>query len=355
VTLDPPVSHKVARHQGKTYLLATNAGPVAVGAWKWNTDVKHSGKASHEGDSVNEMWFRPGGVRIHGFRGLPMPELVQKGDKVVQYVWLDPKETPEWVMVAVRGDGRFAHNGVLGKFDFAAFRADRGNLLMYSELEHSVWHDVNWVMDDATYQRAVKVIGNKEADAIKAGADAGRAKVDRVAYQAEHFHNLGALPKAGGWHRIEIDADRAGLVGKLVDGFAYLTKNGRALWDYSALERGGKVVRVFCEDSVGIDRALLRQVRVSVPGLKKGAKVRVLFEDRVIVADGGGFSDDFEGTDTYGYEAGGVIGDLFGFVKDEDRELPRMIPSGYGYNYGPTAVHIYEIDHEVKARAAGAP
>src|SRR5262249_28990655 len=126
VTLDPPVSHKVSRHQGKTYLLATNAGPVAVGAWKWSTDIKHSGRASHEGDSVNEMWFRPGGVRIHGFRGLPMPALVQKGDKVVQYVWLDPKETPEWVMVAVRGDGRFAHNGVLGKFDFAQFRADRG-------------------------------------------------------------------------------------------------------------------------------------------------------------------------------------------------------------------------------------
>src|SRR5262249_31620990 len=247
-----------------------------------------------------------------------MPELVQKGDKVVQYVWLDPKETPEWVMVAVRGDGRFAHNGVLGKFDFAKFRADRGNLLMYSELEHSVWHDVNWVMDDPTYQRAVKVIGKKEADAIKKGADAGRAKVDKIAYQAGHFHNLGALPKAGSWHRIEIDAEKAGLVGKLVDGFAYLTKNGRALWDFSALERDGKVVRVFCEDSVGIDRSLLAKVRVSVPGLKKGTAVKALFEDRTIVADGGGFTDNFEGVDTYGYEAGGVVGDMFGYVKDED-------------------------------------
>ena len=133
-----------------------------------------------------------------------------------------------------------------------------------------------------------------------------------------------------------------------------LRKNGRALWDYTALERGGKVVRVFCEDTVGIDRALLKQVRVRVPGLKKGTKVRALFEDRVIVADEGGFVDDFEGVDTYGYEAGGVIGDLFGFIKDEDRELPRMIPSGYGYNYGPTAVHIYEIEHDATARPAGA-
>jgi hypothetical protein len=345
VTLEPPISHKVARHQGKTYLLATNAGPIRLGEWQWNTEIKHSGRASHEGDSLNTMWRRPGGVRIHGLRGLPMPELIRKGDKIVQYVWLDPKETPAWVMLAVRGDGKFAHNVTLGKFDFAKFRAAYGNVLMYSELNHSVWHDINYVMDEATYGRALKVIGKKEADALKKAADAGRARVDKVAYQAEHFHNLGALPKAGQWHRIEVDAEKVGLVGKLVDGFAFLTKDGRVLWDFTVLERGGKVARVFCEDSVGIDRALLGKVRVNVPGLKKGTKVRVLFEDREIVADEGGFLDNFEGVDTYGREAGGVVGDLFGFVKDEDRELPRMIPSGYGYNYGPTAVHIYEIEH----------
>src|SRR5262249_51571918 len=152
----------------------------------------------------------------------------------------------------------------------------------------------------------------------------GRAKVDKIAYQAGHFHNLEALPKAGTWVRMEIDADRAGLVGKLVDGFAYLTKNGRALWDYSVLERDGKVVRVFCEDSVGIDRSLLNKVRVNVPGLKKGAMVKALFEDRTITAEDGGFFDNMEGVDTYGYESGGVVGDLLGFVKDEDRELARM-------------------------------
>jgi hypothetical protein len=68
-----------------------------------------------------------------------------------------------------------------------------------------------------------------------------------------------------------------------------------------------------------------------------------LFEDREIIADDGSFTDNFEGVETYGYEAGAIIGDLFGFVKDPDRELARMMPSGYGYSYGPTAVHIYEI------------
>jgi hypothetical protein len=58
-----------------------------------------------------------------------------------------------------------------------------------------------------------------------------------------------------------------------------------------------------------------------------------------------GFVDNFEGVDTYGFEAGGVAGDMFGYVKDDNRELPRMMPSGYGYTYGPTAVHVYEIEH----------
>lgn len=339
------VSNKVTRYKGKTYVLATNCGPIRMGNWTWHADNKHSGQASHDGESMNTQWFRPGGIRIHGFRGMPMPEEIQAGDKIVQYVWIDPQDTPEWVGVAVRGDGRFAHNAVLGKFDFAAFRAARGNLLMFSELNHSVWHEVNYVMDDETYTRAVKVMGKPWADNIKKHADLGRAKVDKLIYQAAHFQNHGPLPAAGEWHRIEIDAARAGLVGKLVDGFAYMTKDGHAMWDHSVLERNGEVVRVFCEDSVGIDRAELAGVRINVPGLKAGTKVRVLFEGREIVADDEGFSDAFTGTDTYGYESRGPDGDLFGFVRDPDRELARMMPSGVGYNYGPTVVHIYEITH----------
>jgi hypothetical protein len=346
VALEPNISHKVSRHAGKTYVVATNAGPISIGNWKWNTEQKQSGRASHEGDSVNTQWFRPDGIRIHGFRGLQLPEMIQAGDKIVQYVWIDPQEKPDWAMLCVRGDGRFAHNAVLGPFEYEPFRAAKGNLLMYSELNHSVWHEVNWVMDPATHARAVKTMGKAQADAILQGAETGRATVDKMAYQAEHFHNQGALPEAGQWHRIELDADKLGLTGKLVDGFAYLTRNGRALWDFSALMRNGKIVRVFCEDTVGIDRELLTSVRVQVPGLKAGAKVNVLFEGRTLTADAdGSFVDDFQGVDSYGYEAGGIQGDLFGFVRDEDREISLMMPSGYGYTYGPTAVHVYEIEH----------
>ncbi|MCE9589799.1 MAG: hypothetical protein K8S99_04680 [Planctomycetes bacterium] len=343
VTFDPYISHKVTEYKDKTYILATNSGPIIMGNWKWDTTTKQSGAASHEGDTVNTSWFRPSGIRIHGFRGLSMPELIQKGDKIVQYVWLDPKETPDWVMVAVRGDGRFAHNAVLGKFEYEKFREQYGNVIMYSELDHSAWHLINWVCDDETYNLALKYVGKAWADRTKKIADAGRAAVDAATYKPEHFHNAGDRPAAGQWVRIEMDAEQYGLVGKLVDGFAYLTQNGRALWDYSALERDGKPVRVFCEDTTGIDRALLKSVKIGVPGLKKGDKVKALFENREITADDGAFTDNFEGVETYGYEGWAIEGDVFGFVKDPNRELGRMLPSGYGYKYGPTSVHIYEI------------
>ncbi len=347
VTFTPNISHKVTRHKGKTTILATNCGPIILGNWQWNNEVKYSGRASHEGDTVNTQWYRPDGIRIHGFRGLPLPELIQKGDKIIQQVWIDPNDRPDWIMVGVRGDGRFAHNAVFGSFNFDQFCRVDGNILMYSELSHSVWHDINWILPPEKHKRLVKVQhlmhGRNVADWIKNSAEAGRQKVRKHIYQSRHFHNLGRVPKAGEWYRIEIDAEKAGLVGRLVDGFAYLTRNGRALWDYSALERNGEAIRVFCEDTVGIDRTLLSSVRINVPGLKAGTKIKVLFEDRTITAEDGSFSDNFEGTDTYGFESDGVIGDMFGFIKDPNRELNSMIPSGTGYSYGPTAVHIYEL------------
>ncbi|MCE9591198.1 MAG: hypothetical protein K8S99_11815 [Planctomycetes bacterium] len=343
VTAEPMVSHKATRYDGKTYVLATNAGPIQIGKWDWHEGNAQSGRAAHDGDTVNTQWFRPAGIRIHGFRGLAMPELIQKGDKIVQYVWIDPKEKPDWAMVCVRGDGRFAHNAVLGAFDWEKFKKDEGNIIMYSELNHSVWHEINWRIDDQIYERAVVLLGKKEADKLRKLDKIGREKVEQIAYKPEHFHNAGKLPEGGSWYRIEMDAEKFGLVGKLVDGFAFLTQNGRAMWDYSALERNGQVVRVFSEDTVGVDRNLLHAVRINVPGLKAGTRVRVLFENREVVAEEGGFIDDFTGTDTYGSEGGAVVGDMFGFIIDPDRELVRMMPSGYGYTYGPTAVHIYEI------------
>ena len=65
--------------------------------------------------------------------------------------------------------------------------------------------------------------------------------------------------------------------------------------------------------------------------------------DREIAAQDGFFIDNFEGVDTYQYEGWAPEGDMMGYVKDPNRELPRLMPGGYGYKYGPTAVRIYEV------------
>jgi len=49
VTFTPNVSHKVTRYKGKLYIVATNAGPVRIGRWRWHTEEKFSGAASHDG------------------------------------------------------------------------------------------------------------------------------------------------------------------------------------------------------------------------------------------------------------------------------------------------------------------
>ena len=63
------------------------------------------------------------------------------------------------------------------------------------------------------------------------------------------------------------------------------------------------------------------RTRIHVAGLKKGAKVRVLFEDREVVAEDGFFVDDFRGVDLYQRFGGQVT----------------------GYGNAPVALHVYEI------------
>jgi hypothetical protein len=73
---------------------------------------------------------------------------------------------------------------------------------------------------------------------------------------------------------------------------------------------------------VGPDPAALGSTRIEVAGLKAGTRIKVLFEDREIVAGPGYFTDDFRGKDLYQRFGGGP---------------------GAGYGNDPVALHIYEI------------
>ena len=352
VTITPDLSKKVSRYQDKLYILATNAGAIRIGEWRWHAEQKATGQASHDGDSRNSTWRNPNGWSLHGFRGDPVggkAPLIQAGDRIVQYVWIDPDNTPDCIVFGIRGDGKFAHNVTLGDFDFLQFVADATNMFFYTELNHSVWHHVGHYFDKAAEARARLIMGDAYGDQVRASSDTQHKWVTDNIYKANHFTSLGEVPAAGQWRRIEVAAEQVGLVGTLVDGFCFAAKNGRALWDHTALVRDGEEIVVFSEDAMGIPPAELEQVTVNVPGVPDGTRVKVLFEERTLTVQDGKFTDNFVGVNTYGREWAGVEGDNFAYMpgrgNHDFRELVTLLPSGYGYDYnnGKTCVHIYEI------------
>ena len=339
VTITPDISARVKKKGNKAYIIATNSGPVQVGVWEWH-DEAFSGNRSHTGDSINRMW-KPEGWTLHGWR-VDKARKLKAGDRIVQYVRIDPEYVPKSIALGIRGNGKFIHNVTLGNFSFTEFKNQAANLQWFTELNHSTWHSVWCHLSPEKYAKAVRLKGKKWADRYQGYTIQHKKHVDEHIYKAAHFKSLGQLPKAGKWHRIEIKAEDVGMAGKWVDGFAFATQQGQALWDHTAI-LSGEMETVLCEDSVGIDRSLLNTVRFNIAGLTGTRKVKVLFENREIDCTDGTFTEDFNGTDTYGFEAGGVAGDAFGYIKDEMRELVNVMPSGYAYSYGPTAVHIYEI------------
>jgi hypothetical protein len=83
----------------------------------------------------------------------------------------------------------------------------------------------------------------------------------------------------------------------------------------------GKETDVFGDHEDRPDPASLARVKVTVAGLKKGTPVRVLFEDRELVAEDGYFVDDLRGTDLY----------------------QRYGGERTGYGNAPVAARVYEF------------
>src|SRR5262249_34667487 len=145
-------------------------------------------------------------------------------------------------------------------------------------------------------------------------------------YIPERAVHMGAPPAAGRWTQIEIPLERIGAHDKLVDGVAFLHRGGRIRWGRTAvvgppreeLEGWSEVW------GNGADRSpeRLARTKIAVDGLRSGARVHVLFEDREITAADGYFIDDFRGRDLYQRFGGGPT-------------------TGYGDT--PVIVHLYEI------------
>src|SRR5207248_1005284 len=116
--------------------------------------------------------------------------------------------------------------------------------------------------------------------------------------------------------------EKIGAADKLLDGIGFLHEGGTVAWGRTAIVGPDVAETLVWGDSVQRDPDELAKVKITVPGLAKGSKIRVLFEDREVVAAGGYFIDDFRGQDLYQRYGGGW---------------------GTGSGDAPVALHLYEV------------
>ncbi|MCG8585177.1 MAG: protein kinase [Pirellulales bacterium] len=146
---------------------ALGTGSENFASWQW---VGGDGHQVHTGQLA--VLRESEALSRHEYTGPKQPTKIAKGDKLFTYVWLDPKSTPEMMMLE--------------------WKTDKWN------------HRAYW--------------GENKSDAGTIGTASLR--------------NLGPLPAAGEWARLEVPADQVGLNdGAIVDGMRFTQFGGRAYWD----------------------------------------------------------------------------------------------------------------------------
>jgi hypothetical protein len=304
VRIEPPMEHLTRRAGGKTLVIAATTHGLSFGPWRWSAEEKpEAGRARVTAEPRLGPGGSGGGAASplhrfvpHGIQYLPEARKWPEGTKLVTWVKLDEKEAPKSLMALVKADGRWTHAGAWGKVDLTPLRKDNQRAFLFLR---------------AFYRHARGFLGWED-----------RASPESLAFIPEKAAALGEMPRSGKWLKLEVTLDRLGAAGKLLDGVGFLQDGGRAWWARTALVTpDGKETVVFGDHEDRPSPESLRKVRIHVPGLKKGTKVRVLFEDREILADEGSFVDDFTGEDLYQRHGG----------------------ERFGYGNAPVALHVYEV------------
>ena len=130
------------------------------------------------------------GHHQHYFKGASAPLNVNRGERLFAYVYLDPANMPEEVMLQ--------------------------------------WNDGTW--EHRAYWGANKIEWGKEG--------------------TESRRYMGPLPAAGEWVRLEVAASEVGLENREVNGMAFTLYGGRATWDVAG--KAGPEAAVAETESVGI-------------------------------------------------------------------------------------------------------
>lgn len=323
VQVTPEIPHLVRSNQETTYVLATNAGPVIGGDWEWSTTLKDKGRGSHTGTAI---WSRlhdyMKDYRSHWYKDASAITAA-KGDRIVQYVHIPAEAKVQHLALMVRGNGAWRHHAVWGDFDHKKFTDSGVRLWIAKDM-----HQMSWGTIDIGF------CGPE-------GHTANHPKLLEHTFTAEQYHKLGALPKAGGWVRLEVPVEELGLVGKVVDGFGFVNQGDKMWWERTLIVHNGQE-QVLCDGSVGAPPLSLKKVRFNVEGLRARTPIKVAFEEREILSNEGYFEDDLSGEEGYRNQWVGIYGDKIGET--------GYYGDGvfYNYNGGKVAARLYEIPREFK-------
>lgn len=306
-TIEPQIEHTVRQYKGKTYIIAATTRGIAFGKWRAGPASDDSLRPSRmtaaqslllsETNSYGADQKVDAGPSIHGVQYLPHARNWPEGTKLVQQVRIDAKESPDNLILFAKTDGRWTHAASWGKFDAQSWLNDPQKALWFLR---------------SFYRHAYGFLGW------------GTNLVDQAKpYMPAATIPMGPVPESGKWLQIEVPLDRIGAANGLLDGIGFAHEGGRVYWGRTSLLSPEGVETVIWGDSLEHDPAELADVKIQVVGLRKNAKVRVLFEDRELNSGDGHFTDDFRGADLYQRYGGGY---------------------GVGYGSGPVALHVYEID-----------
>ena len=243
---------------------------------------------------------------------------ISAGDRLVQYVFVPSGAKVDSLMLMPRQNGEWRSHAVWGKFDHQQFTDSGVRMWMAKDMHQFSWGSL-----------AIGFCGPE-------GHDPKNPKLLQYTFTADQFHQLGDVPAAGKWVRLEAPVEQLGLVGKVVDGFGFVSKGAKVRWERTLLVRGGKEIPL-CDGSVGIPPEALAKVRYSVEGLKAGTKVKVCFENREITAADGYFEDDLSGEPGYQNLYMGLYGDKLGETGYYGNGV------NYNYNWGKVAARLYRI------------
>jgi hypothetical protein len=306
VKIEPPVEYLVRKLGNRTIIIAATTHGLSFGNWRPSAEKSPAGPARvtadphvfrDESDGYHATGEpAPQSLCPHGIQNLVAARKWSAGSKLVTWVKLDPKATPRNLVALVKADGRWTHAASWGKFDLEGLRKDNARAFWFLR---------------SFYRHARGFLGWGD-----------RVPPHALAFLPAATTAMGELPAAGRWLKLEVPLERVGAAGKLLDGVGFLHDGGRAWWARTALvTAGGEETVVFGEHEDRQAPEMLRKTRIHVAGLKKGTRVRVLFEDREIVAEEGAFTDDFRGVDLY----------------------QRYGGERTGHGNAPVALHVYEV------------